>query len=43
MRRDDEIDEVWGVKVDEFKEKIKTMTKNVNMKWPRYCEEVPIF
>ena len=43
MRRDDEIDEVWGVKVDEFKEKVKTMTKNVNMKWPRYCEEVPLF
>lgn len=39
MKREGEIDQFWGVKTEEFQQKMKT---NVNAKilWPKYCEEV---
>jgi L-ascorbate metabolism protein UlaG (beta-lactamase superfamily) len=42
MRRDKIIDEVWGVKVDEFKEKLNLLAKPIKAEWPRYCEAVTI-
>jgi L-ascorbate metabolism protein UlaG (beta-lactamase superfamily) len=42
MRRDKVIDEFWGVKVNEFKEKLNLQAKDIKSKWPGYCEEVTI-
>lgn len=42
MRRDTEIDEFWGVKVEEFKERLSLDAKETVAKWPGYCEELTL-
>lgn len=42
MRRDHEIDEFWGTKVDEFKEKVNLQAKELITRWPKYCEEIKL-
>jgi L-ascorbate metabolism protein UlaG (beta-lactamase superfamily) len=43
MRRDKVIDEFWGVKVDDFKEKMKLLSNKTLVDWPLYCEGVALF
>lgn len=43
MRRDKIVDELWGIRTTEFKEKIKDLAKNVKINWPQYCQEISLF
>lgn len=43
MRRDKIIDEFWGIKVQDFKDKMKLLAPKTQVNWPQYCEEVSLF
>src|SRR5690606_22898226 len=40
MRRDNQVDTLWGVKADEFKQTAAQKSSATNILWPKYCEEV---
>lgn len=42
MRRDQQIDHLWGVKTQEFAHSV-AKTSNVELIWPRYCEAISLF
>lgn len=43
MRRDGIVDELWGLKSEEFKQQVSLKAPKVKTLWPKYCEEVLLF
>lgn len=43
MRKDRVIENLWGVNLEEFKEKMKLLANKTLLNWPLYCEEVSLF
>lgn len=42
MRRDNQIDILWGVKTDEFKQTTAQRAAQVKILWPKYCQDVRV-
>lgn len=42
MRRDNQIDVLWGVKANEFKQTVAQKAPQTKLLWPNYCEDVPL-
>ena len=43
MKRENGIDELWGVKVNEFQEKLSLHAKQTKSSWPQYCQPIALF
>ena len=42
MKRDGDIDYLWGVKKSEFQDSLFSKDKNIQLKWPNYCQKISL-